>query len=186
MTEPTRFESIAINLARVTASCRQGLYQMKRRPGSAYQLAVEVAADHCIFVTEPGAPLYEFIGVSEVAPKDLHCEGQFNLYPHSEALFLRFRSGQPGDMASEFAVKDRTLVWSAERNLQRGDPWRQPLDLSSPAYARTKDQFQVDSAMTIDVGFDPAALPTVTAEPSAQESTGSPPPAAPPAAQPAE
>ena len=103
---PTSFDVVTVKLAHVTAVCRQGLYQVERRPGSGYQLAVDVDAQDCILMTDEDAPLYDFVGVSDVTQGDLQYGGQGNLYPNSDALFLRFR-GQPGDAPTEFALKQR-------------------------------------------------------------------------------
>jgi serine/threonine-protein kinase len=170
---PTRFEPIKIDLSHVTAVCRQGLYQMQRRPGTGYQLSVDTSADHCILMTDPNAALYEFIGVSDVAQGDLEFSGEDNVYPDPNAIFLRYsqQSGQPG---TQFAIADRKLIWSPnEKNPHSGMPWRNSLDLSLPPHTRDKDDFEIDAAMTIEAGFDGSQLPDAAAE------------AAPPALQPA-
>lgn len=167
-TNPTRFEPINIDLLRVTASCSQGLYQMKRRPGSAYQLSVNLMADHSILMTDVDSPLYEFIGVSNVSAGQLHCDGQDNLYAHLDGIFLRWRSDKPGELPQQFALKDRDLIWSEESNPRLGIPWLQSPDPALPTHARTKADFAIDQAMAAEAGFDPALLPDVAAEPRDQ------------------
>jgi hypothetical protein len=160
---PTRFEDIAINLIHVTAVCREGLYQVERRPGAAYQLAVDVVAEQCILMTDEQSPLYEFVGVSNVAQGDLHYDGQGNLYPNPNAIFLRYR-GAGGNLPVEHSLKQRGLIWSEERNPQTGDPWESELDLSLPPHSRTKFDFLPTAAMTIDAGYDSAQLPEAAAD----------------------
>jgi hypothetical protein len=162
-TKPTRFEPVSLTLSHVTAVCQRGLYLMQRRPGSGYQLSVDTVADNCILMTDADAPLYEFLGVSDVAEGDLQFSGGNNIYPNANALFLRYRS-QAGDGGTKFTVGDRELKWSNERNPQTGDPWRLSLDLSLPPHARTKDEFELSAAMAADAGFDASQLPETAAE----------------------
>jgi hypothetical protein len=162
VTNPTRFEPVSLSLSHVTAICQRGLYVMQRRPGSGYQLSVNTVAENCILMTDSDAPLYDFVGVSDVAEGDLQFGGGNNIYPNPNALFLRFR-GQSGG-ATQFAVGKRDLKWSDERNPQTGDPWRPALDLSLPPHERTKDEFKLSAEMTIDAGFDSSVLPETTAD----------------------
>jgi serine/threonine-protein kinase len=174
---PTVFETVSLHLNAVTAICRQGLYQMKRRPGAAYQLSLDVTAQHCILMTDREVPLFEFIGAAEITSDDLKCVGEENLFPDLETIFLRLRSGQPNEAPQTFPIKQRGLAWSQERNPQVGNPWADPVDLSLPASARTKDDFVLDDP-TDTVGFDPAALPEA-AEPAATEAAPAADPAIP-------
>jgi hypothetical protein len=57
-----------------------------------------------------------------------------------------------------YPIKQRGLIWSQERNPQVSNPWAEPIDLSLPASARTKEDFVLDDP-TDKVGFDPEALP---------------------------
>jgi hypothetical protein len=174
VTNPTRFEPVSLSLSHVTAVCQKGLYVMQRRPGSGFQLSVDTAAENCILMTDFDAPLYEFLGVSDVAEGDLQFRGQNNIYPNPNALFLRYRS-QAGGAATQYAVKERNLKWSEERSPQTGDPWRPALDLSLPPHSRTKDEFELSAGMTIDAGFDASQLPvTADAEPAPAASTSPP------------
>ena len=125
-------------------------------------------------MTDADAPLFEFLGVADVAEGDLQFGGQNNVYPNANALFLRYRS-QAGGVATQFPVSERNLKWSEEKSPQTGDPWRPPLDLSLPSHSRTKDEFKMSAAMTIDAGFDSSALPETTADavPTPAESSDS-------------
>jgi hypothetical protein len=114
-------------------------------------------------MTDEDAPLYEFVGVANVAEGDLHFSGQGNLYPNPNAVFLRY-GGQSGSPPIEFALSKRGLIWSEERNPQTGDPWESELDLSLPPHSRTKDDFEPTAAMTIDAGYDSSQLPNAAAE----------------------
>jgi hypothetical protein len=163
VTKPTRFEPVSLTLSHVTAICQRGLYLMQRRPGSGYQLSVDTVADNCILMTDADAPLYDYVGVSDVAEGDLQFSGGNNIYPNANALFLRYRS-QVVDDGTKFTVGDRDLKWSNERNPQTGDPWRPALDLSRPPHSRTKDEFKMSAAMTSDAGFDSSVLPETTAD----------------------
>ena len=66
---PKSLDRINLTLENVTVACREGLFQMQRRSGAGYQFGLDVSASHCIFVTDPQAPLYEFLGVSELSPE---------------------------------------------------------------------------------------------------------------------
>jgi hypothetical protein len=170
---PTRFEDISISLVHVTAICRRGLYQVLRRPGTGYQLALDVDAQNCILMTDEAEPLFDFVGVSDVAESDLQHAGQGNLYPNPDAVFLRFR-GQSAGPPTEYALKKIGLIWSKERSPQTGDPWRPALDLSLPSHSRDKGDFQVPAAMPIDAGFDPEQLPDIIPPVAAAPSEAAP------------
>lgn len=187
---PTRFEDISISLVHVTAICRQGLYQVMRRPGTGYQLALDVDAQNCILMTDQAEPLFDFVGVSDVAESDLQHAGQGNLYPNPDAVFLRLRGHSAGP-PTEYALKKIGLIWSKERSPQTGDPWRPALDLSLPPHLRDKNDFEIPSAMPIDAGFDPEQLPEIIPPIAATPAVAapvnvpaaSPAPEAPPAAE---
>jgi hypothetical protein len=173
--EPQWYEDIKLSLIRVTASCRQGLYQMKRRQGTAYQFPLLVTTDHCAILTDPESPLYEFIGVSDVQKENLSCEGSGNRLARTDVVFLRFGLGstQP---SQEYRFKDRGN-WSDER-AQLGIPWRREPDPTTPAHLQVKSAFELNEAMSADAGFDPAELPAIVPVPADIV----PQPAAPPAA----
>ena len=167
LSKPEWYEEIKVSLIRVTASCRQGLYQMKRRPGAAFQFALDVTADHCVVMTDPTSALYEFIGVTETAlgKKHLQCRGSGNLLARPDMVFLRFGPGSPQAM-QEYRFEDRDL-WSDEEALPR-IPWRREPDLTMPAHLQVKSAFELNAneAMAADAGFDPAELPAIVPAPA--------------------
>ncbi|HEX5103882.1 MAG TPA: protein kinase, partial [Pirellulaceae bacterium] len=174
VSNPTSFEPIYIDLTRVTAWCGQGVYQMRRRPGAAYQLSVDARADHCIFKTDADAPLYEFIGVPAVAEQDLQFDGEYNLYTDPEVIFLRRRGDRPGDPVENVQIKQPRLLWSQERNLQAGRPWIEAPDLTIPAYRLTTADFAVDEGLSNGAGFDEATLPDMSPPPAPDATDSSP------------
>jgi hypothetical protein len=91
---------------------------------------------------------------------------------------LRFR-GQPGNAPTEFALKQRGLIWSKEKSPQTGDPWRPALDLSLPPHTRDKDDFETNAAMAVEAGFDGAQLPEVMPPAGAPSLPAAPSPALP-------
>ena len=161
MASPKWFERINLTLDHVTASCRQGLFQMKRRPGAAYQFGLDVTTNHCILMTDADAPLYEFVGVSAVSESDLQCEGEFNRYPHASVAFLRIRPAAAAERPSTFDL-EQSSAWSMERRRLPGVAWRQTPSLDEPAHDQTAADFALDSSVQNDAGFDPALLPQVS------------------------
>jgi hypothetical protein len=162
---PKSFDLISLTLDNVTAACRQGLYLMKRRAGAAHHYALEVTTNHCILMTDPGAPLYDFSGISEVNPNQLRCEGEANRYPQLDVTFLRVTP--PDQREVLFDLRDRG-AWSMESQPQPLiDAWRQPPALDRPAHEQTKEAFALKPDAQIDAGFDPTLLPTVDARAAA-------------------
>jgi protein kinase-like protein len=163
-TDPKWFEKIVIGLDAVTASCRQGLYQMRRSDAKDYQFTVDVTAEHCLLTTEAGAPLYEFVGAAPIAESDVHLQsaGDFNCYPNADVVFLRLRSESDG-REQDFELDDRR--WSTEARPQIGNPWLHPPSRDNPAHAATKMDFLVDPALATGVGFDPLRVPDAAARP---------------------
>jgi hypothetical protein len=159
---PKWYDELQLNLTNVTASCRQGLYQMKRRPGSSDQFALNVEASNCILLTDADAPLYEYIGPANADKIELQCDGQNNRYLYPEFPFLRCRSMQPGEPPQQFDFKDRGR-WSLESGLKAGVRWEQTPDLALPAHSRTTADFLVVDAAAANIGFDPALMPEVSA-----------------------
>ena len=157
-TNPKWFERIVLKLDHVTVSCRQGLFQMRRRPGAGYHFGLDVEAQNCILMTDPGAPLYEFSGVPELTEADLHCDGDGNRYPHTEVVFLRLNTPTPGEKPLEFDLEARSR-WSMERLPQVGVPWRKAPSLDEPAHAQTAQAFELEPSVPVDAGFDPALMP---------------------------
>lgn len=158
-TNPKWFERIVLKLDHVTASCRQGLFQMRRRPGAGYHFGLDVEAQNCILMTDPSAPLYEFSGVPEVSEADLHCDGEGNRYPYTEVVFLRLHTPTPGEEPLEFDLEARDR-WSMERSPQVGVLWRKAPSLDEPAHAHTAQAFELDPSIPVDAGFDPVLMPT--------------------------
>jgi hypothetical protein len=158
-TDPKFFEKIAIHLESVTANCRQGLFQMRRPAGKAYQFAVDVAAEHCILASDVGAPLYEFVAASPIAESDvrLQSNGDSNCYPNAEVVFLRIGSESSSEKQQDFELDDRR--WSTETRPQVGSPWLHPLPKDIPPHALQKADFLVDPALAVGVGYDPLRLP---------------------------
>jgi hypothetical protein len=165
-TNPKWFDDISLHLTRVTASCRQGLYQMKRRGGNAHQFAMNMSADQCILATDPQSPLFEFVGVTSVSESDLNCDGNGNRYPHPDVLFLRYRSGAAGETPQDYDFGQRSQ-WSEERSPRPGVPWQETPDWNTPAHAKTKANFLLDDSAAADAGFDPDLLPDVLPPPMA-------------------
>jgi serine/threonine-protein kinase len=157
-TDPKWFEKIDIELDALTASCKQGLYQMRRGPNKNHQFAVHVVAKHCILISEADTPLYEYVGVSALAQDDLESDGDYNRYPPSpDVIFLRIRSGVPGEVVQTFGL-DR-CQWSTENHSQIGIPWLHTPPQDVPAHALTKTDFATDATLPVGAGFDPAQLP---------------------------
>jgi hypothetical protein len=161
---PKWYEKIDIDLDSVTLSCRQGLYQMRRGPGKTSQFAVSLLAKRCIITTEAETPLFEYIGPTSLSEEDLRSLGDFNRYAHPDVIFLRLRSGLPGEAAQDF-VLDR-CQWSNENHSRVGIPWLRPLPRGVPAHALTKSDFLMDPALAVEAGFDPAQLPDAASPPA--------------------
>ncbi|MEX2173647.1 MAG: protein kinase [Pirellulaceae bacterium] len=155
---PKWFERISLSLDHVTAVCRQGIFQSKRRSGASDQFGLDVDANHCILMTDTDAPLYEFVGVGEVTESDLQCDGEFNGYPHADVTFLRIRPTAPGERTVSYGLEESS-TWSNERR-RSGVVWRQVPALDQPAHSQTKAAFELDSTFQSDAGFDSDLLPT--------------------------
>jgi serine/threonine protein kinase len=155
--DPMWFRKIDIDLEAITASCRQGLYQMRRGPSKSHQFAMNMAAKHSIFVTEPDTPLFEYSGVPALASDDLQSEGDYNRYPSPDVVFLRVRPAAAGETVQTFGL-DR-CQWSTENHSQVGIPWLRPPPQDVPAHTLTKADFATDASLPVGAGFDPALLP---------------------------
>jgi serine/threonine protein kinase len=155
---PKWFDRINLSLERVTAVCRQGLFQVKRRSGAAYQFGVEVDASNCIFLTDSQAPLYEFVNVEEVTTEDLHCDGSANRYPQPDVTFLRVRPASPLEPDAIYSLKQRG-EWSMESQPQPRVPWKTPPSLTVPAHRQVREAFELQAGAEGDAGFDPAQVP---------------------------
>lgn len=154
---------------------------MQRRSGAGYHYGLDVSASHCILVTDPQAPLYEFVGVSDLSPSDLRCTGELNRYSHPDVAFLRFGAGGRADQATTVDLKDRQ-TWSTESQPRPLDQWRMPPSFSRPAHEQTPADFLLRPDVVIDAGFDPTILPTIqplaggaTSRASANPPVGPPP-----------
>jgi serine/threonine-protein kinase len=157
-TNPRFFEQISLTLDNVTAACRQGLFQMKRRPGAAFQFGLEAAVNRCILLTDADSPLYDFVGVSDVTPNQLRCEGESNRYAQPDVTFLKLSPPLGGEGPRTFDLRDRGN-WSMERQARVGVPWQAAPPLDRPAHELTKEDFQLSTAAPLDAGFDPVLLP---------------------------
>jgi hypothetical protein len=156
--EPQFYEQIVIDLDHVTAYCRQGLYFLRRGPGKSYQFYVSANSDHCVFVTDPSAALFEMCGLA--APpeeEELQSTGEGNRFSPAELPFLFVRSSL-GSEPQAFRLGRR---WSSETRSQAGVPWVRPPVLSRPAHDAAKSDFaiEVDPAFGMGAGFDPLLLP---------------------------
>ena len=154
---PKWFERIRLKLDHVTANCRQGLHQMKRRSGASGQFGLEVTAENSILMTDAESPLYEFIGPSTLTSDDLNCDGQDNRYPREDVLFLRVKPLGSSDPPMEYRLEE-SGQWSNERGRQ-GIPWRQTPPVDRPAHQQTKEQYLLDATADVNAGFDPVLLP---------------------------
>ncbi len=182
---PKSLDRINLTLENVTAACREGLFQMQRRSGAGYQFGLDVAASHCIFVTDPQAPLYEFLGVSDLSPSDLRCTGELNRYSHPDVAFLRYgpanSSASGAGQATMIDLKDRQN-WSTESQPRPLDQWRTPPSFNRPAHEQSPSDFLLRAGVIVDAGFDPTILPTIQpltgggpSRSSAPAAVGSPP-----------
>jgi serine/threonine-protein kinase len=167
-TNPKWYEQISLTLDNITAVCRQGLFQMKRRPAANYQFGVTAAINRCILITGD-APLYEFVGVSEVDASHLQCEGEFNRYPLPDVTFLSIRPS--GGQATNYDLSERR-PWSMESDPQPGVTWRTTPALEQPAHQQTKENFLLGISVQLDAGFDPVLLPTTEPLPEASQPPG--------------
>jgi serine/threonine-protein kinase len=159
-TNPKWFEQISLTLTNVTAAPRQGLFQMRKRSAANYHFGLETSIDRSILLTDSDAPLYDFVGVSEVTSNQLRCEGEFNRYPQLEVTFLSVRPSAPGERSRAFDLSERH-AWSMESDPQPGVVWRKTPSFDQPAHDQTKEQFELAPTATLDAGFDPAQLPSV-------------------------
>lgn len=154
---PKYYDQIVIDLAHVTAYCRQGLYYLRRGPGKGHQFRVNFYARECIFVTELDRPLFEMVGVPEPPEEDeLVAIGEGNHYSPQDVVFLRLHSGLPGDVVQDFELGKR---WSTETRSQAGVLWQRPPPLHQPLHTLSKDDFWVDARLG-RAGCDMQVLPT--------------------------
>jgi hypothetical protein len=173
-TNPKWFEQIGVSLSKVTVASREGLFQMKRRPSASYHFGLDVSLTRCILLTDPEAPLYDFVGVSEVTPNQLKCEGEFNRYPEPDVTFLSVRPAGVGMRPQTFDLNERK-PWSGESDPQPGVQWRETPTLDQPAHERTKAQFELSPLAELDAGFDPTLLPAVLPRTAASTADARPP-----------
>jgi hypothetical protein len=157
--EPQYYEQIVIDLDRVTAVARQGLYLLRRGPGKAFQFHVNSYADRCIFVADAGTPLFEMVGLS-VPPEtdELQSTGDGNRFSPIDMPFLFVRQ----TAGSEPFIAKLGRKWSTETRSQAGVPWIQPPPFDRPAHEASKYDFEVDLETADDAaGFDLLMLPDV-------------------------
>ncbi len=156
-TEPQYYEQIVIDLDNVTACCRQGIYYLRRGPGKAHQFHVNAYADQCTIVTDPGAPLFEMVGLS--SPPETHAlqsTGESNRFSPADMPFLFIRAAVGAEPQSFKLGRN----WSSESRSQAGVPWIHPPPLDQPPHEATKRDFLIDSDAALNTaGFDPLLLP---------------------------
>ncbi len=154
------FEMIRIDLDSVTAHCPLGLYQMQRRNGRSNHYAVSVTTKRCILMTEPGAPLFEYVGVRELAEGDLEVEGDANRFPRPDMVFLRTVPANPGEPGRQTQLNEPPAFrWRARPSI----PWLQEPRTGIPAHELTKADYAVDTSMGSS-GFEPTQLPEIAPE----------------------
>jgi len=157
--EPQYYEQLVLDLRNITAACKQGMYYLRRGAGKAYQFHVNSMADSCIFVTDPGASLFEMIGPAAPPETDeLQSTGEANRFSPLDMPFLIVRpaSGSEGQV---FRLGRR---WSTETRPQAGVPWVHSPPLDRPAHEMTKTDFQIEGdGSPTSAGFDPLLLPEI-------------------------
>ena len=163
--DPKWYEKIDINLTSVTAVCREGLHQMRRGVGKGYQMPLDMVAEHCIFAPGPATPLFEYVGAPAGSEDDLRLQstGDSNCYPSADVVFLRVRSGSPGESEQNYELDDRR--WSTENRSQVGNPFLRQPPPYIPAHALTKLDFIADPELSAGAGFDPLRLPDIAPGP---------------------
>jgi serine/threonine-protein kinase len=174
-TEPQYYEQIVLDLDSVTAYCRGGLYSLRRGPGKAYQFHVNANANHCVFVSEAGAPLFEMTGLAAPPEEDeLKSTGEGNRFSPAEMPFLVFRTMPMGE-PQIFKLGRR---WSSETRSQAGVPWVHAPPLDRPRHELTKQNFLIeDDSLQGGTGFDPLLLPDAWSASEAAPPSANPPPA---------
>lgn len=155
--EPQHYEQIVLDLDNVTACCRQGLYYLRRGPGKAFQFQVNAYADRCIFVTNPGASLFEMVGLSALPEShELQSTGDENRFSPADMPFLLIRA-TAGSEPQAFKLGRN---WSTETRSQAGVPWLHPLPIDRAAHDAAKRDYLIDAELlTTATGFDPMLLP---------------------------
>jgi serine/threonine-protein kinase len=156
-TEPQYYEQIVLDLDSVTAYCRGGLYCLRRGPGKSFQFHVNANANHCVFVSELGAPLFEMTGLAAPPEDDeLKSTGEGNRFSPADMPFLIFRATAMGE-PQIFKLGRR---WSNETRPQAGVPWVHVPPLDRPLHELTKHDFLIeDDSLPGSTGFDPLLLP---------------------------
>jgi len=156
-TEPQYYEQIVLDLDNVTACCRQGLYYLRRGPGKSHQFHINAYADQCIFVTDPGVPLFEMVGLT--TPPDTHelqSTGESNRFSPADMPFLFIRASAGAEPQSFKLGRN----WSSESRSQAGVPWIHPPPFDQPPHDAAKRDFLIDGNAALSAaGFDPLLLP---------------------------
>jgi eukaryotic-like serine/threonine-protein kinase len=155
--EPQYYEQIVLDLDNVTAYCRQGLYYLRRGPGKNHQFRINAYADQCIFVTDPGVPLFEMVGLA--SPPDTHelqSTGESNRFSPADMPFLFIRATAGAEPQSFKLGRN----WSTESRSQAGVPWIRPPPLDRPPHEATRRDYAIDADAALSTaGFDPLLLP---------------------------
>jgi hypothetical protein len=157
--EPQYYDQIVIDLDNITAVCREGMYYMRRGPGKAFQFHVNAYANHCVFVGDVGAPLFEMVGLTTPPEEDeLQSTGDGNRFAPLDMPFLFVRSSPTND-PQIFKLGRR---WSSETRSQAGVPWLHSPPLDHPAHDSLKRDFVIDVEPGDNrAGFDPLLLPEI-------------------------
>jgi serine/threonine protein kinase len=157
--EPQYYEQIVLDLDHVTAVARQGLYRLRRGQGKTYQFHVNSYANHCVFVADAGAPLFEMIGLSAPPETDeLQSTGDGNRFSPVDMPFLYVRQTS----SSEPFISKLGRRWSTETRPQAGVPWLEPPPFDQPAHDMTKHDFVISTDQGEELaGCDPNLLPEI-------------------------
>ena len=160
---PKWFGGIEVDLENVTVAAAQGLYQLKRRAGAIHHLPLDMKVNHCVLVTSPGIPLFEFSEVAGVEDVRLRYEGEDNRYPREDLVFLRVRP-TGGAAVQDYDMKNRN-TWSDEHRVDVGVSWRSPPPSDLPSSEHRKSHYEFSSMSMAREGFNSDLLPLIEESP---------------------
>ena len=179
--KPKYYNRIDIDLTRVTMIAQQGLYQMKRRSGAAYQLDLDVQSTNSILSPAVGEALFEYIGIAAIDEVKLKFGGEDNCYPREDLAWLRAQPAGATEMDFDLDNRGR---WSMERRPGPAVAWQSPPPADLPAHQRTKQHYLVSEETMSDAGFNPELLPDIAGPAAAPSSAPPVPPQQPGSAPP--